>query len=121
MNISLGYNGAGMVLTRSTYRDSSYLEITNGRRLKRPTGVSNASVKYNANNITLPKPRKFSYEEYVSSARSVMEGEMEVEECGIHEIWLLHELPYAEYIFKTKDLMHSANNIIKDFYTIIST
>ena len=39
---------------------------------------------------------------------------MEVEECGIHEIWLLHELPYAEYIFKTKDLMHSANNIIKD-------
>ena len=51
---------------------------------------------------------------FAYGARSVMVEEMEVDDCGIHEIWLLHELPYAEYIFKTKDLIHSANNIIKD-------
>ena len=62
----------------------------------------------------MPFPRNFTYQEYVEKANAVMEGEKDVKECGVHRLWILHDLPYAEFIFKTKDIMHSANNIIKD-------
>jgi hypothetical protein len=38
---------------------------------------------------------------------------------GVHGIWTLHGLSYANNIFATKDSMHSANNTIKDSLCVL--
>ena len=69
---------------------------------------------YNLRTVYETKPVHRSYAEYVENAQLVIETEMTPKECGINGLWLLHDLPYSELIFKTKDIMHTSFNIVKD-------
>jgi hypothetical protein len=93
---------------------SSYTNRDDTRRLKRPTGVPFSSVMWNIKTNTLEKPERLTYENYVHSAIRVQNGSLTPKECGINGLWLLHELPYSHLIYKTKDLMHTSYNIVKD-------
>ena len=98
---------------------SSYTKLDDKRRLKRPLNIINHSVMYNIKTNVLPKPIKFTYNQYVTNARLVNEKKKEPKECGINGLWILHDLPYSNLIYKTKDIMHTAYNIIKDTIRLI--
>ena len=69
---------------------------------------------FNIKTNTLEEPERLSYENYVHNANQVLNGSLTPRECGINGVWLLHALPYSHLIYKTKDLMHTSYNIVKD-------
>ena len=59
-----------------------------------------------------PPPRLRSYDEYIRAGREAEERNKDVD--GVKGVWVLHRLPYAEYIHWTVDMMHSMANVIQD-------
>ena len=94
-----------------------YYRYTNqgdSRRLKRPTGVQNASSMYNLESNVHTKPKVRTYAEYIHRGKLVENEEVPAKDVGINGIWYFNILPYSHLLHPTKDIMHSSNNIIED-------
>ena len=98
---------------------SRYTDENDPRRLKRPTGLRNHNSMYNAQVVVEPPPLNKTYADYIRLGNEVLEGTITRQSVGINGIWAFHVLPYAEHIWKTKDVMHSANNTIKDSLEVL--
>ena len=59
-------------------------------------------------------PRKRGYLQFIHQAEQVVEGVVTNSEVGINGVWIPHCLQYAHLLFRTKDIMHSAFNVVKD-------
>ena len=74
---------------------------------------------YNITATTLARPKNRSYAQYLMQCQRVANGDDEDKVNGVHEVWLLDQLSYAQYIHQTKDSMHSANNTIIDSLKVL--
>jgi hypothetical protein len=93
---------------------SRYTDANDTRRMRRPIGLRNHNSMYNAVTVDEPPPQNKKYEDYVRLGNEVLEGTITASSVGINGVWAFDALPYAKDIWKTKDIMHSANNTIKD-------
>ena len=59
-------------------------------------------------------PKKRTYEEYVTYAKECEDLQVS-HSNGVKGLWVMHMLPYAKYIRKTVDPMHTSNNVITDY------
>ena len=58
-------------------------------------------------------PKKRTYEEYVTYDEECEDLQVS-HSNGVKGLWVMHMLPYAKYIRKTVDPMHTSNNVITD-------
>jgi hypothetical protein len=74
---------------------------------------------YNIKTVYETEPIHRTYAEYVDQAQLVIDKEFVPQDCGINGLWLLHDLPYSDLIFKSKDIMHTSYNIVKDSIRVL--
>ena len=93
---------------------SRYSPLDDTRRRRRPTHVPNSRHMWNLSDETNIAPRKRGYLQFIHQAEQVLEGVVTNSEVGINGVWIPHCLQYAHLLFRTKDIMHSAFNVVKD-------
>ena len=93
---------------------SRYSPPNDTRRQRRPTHVTNSRKMWNLGNDANVAPRKRGYLQFIRQAEEVVEGIVTNSEVGINGVWIPHCLPYAHLLYRTKDIMHSAFNVVKD-------
>jgi len=102
---------------------SRFLPPDDPRRLQRPPRiVPNYSLLYNLKNEQEGKPRFFKYDEYIASGLEFnnLEDKRILAINGVKGVWAFHVLPYARYIWRTKDRMHTGDHVVKDSLNVLS-
>jgi Domain of unknown function (DUF4218) len=93
------------------------------RRLQRPPRiVPNYSLLFNLRHETGLKPAFFKYDEYIASGEQFNDREDRriLAINGVKGVWAFHVLPYARYIWMSKDRMHTGDHIVKDTLNMLS-
>ena len=93
------------------------------RRLQRPPRiVPNYSLLFNLRHETGVKPTFFKYDEYIASGEQFNDREDRriLAINGVKGVWAFHVLPYARYIWMSKDRMHTGDHIVRDTLIMLS-
>ena len=99
---------------------SRYTARNDPRRLQRPTAeVSHWRKMWNVKPDNNPIPKKRTYQEYIEAARKVENNTITASSVGINGVWIPDCLSYSHLIYWTKDIMHSANNSIKNSVAVM--
>ena len=102
---------------------SRFLPPDDPRRLSRPSrNVPNYSLLYNLRTEVDTKPTFFKYDNYIKAGLefNAREDRRILAIDGVKGVWAFHELPYARYIWMTKDRMHTGDHVVKDTLNMLS-
>ena len=102
---------------------SKFLPTHDPRRLQRPPRiVPNYSLLYNLRNEVEEQPSFFDYDDYIASGIEFKDREDKriLAINGVKGVWAFDVLPYARFIWMTKDRMHTGDHIVKDTLNMLS-